>query len=154
MSQDRPESNIYDRDLDRNPANHQALTPLTFLDWSASVYPDKTAVIHGSTRYTYREGEDHSVDPVEEVATAASAAELPGRDLQLSCPVGVISAQQVVDVVDEQGFLESVDGEYGNPPTPHRDTHPILPIPLIAREFARNHFARMIELEARRQRRR
>ena len=55
MSQDRPKANIYDRDLDRNPANHQALTPLTFLDWSASVYPDKTAVIHGSTRYTYRE---------------------------------------------------------------------------------------------------
>ncbi len=55
MSQDRPEPNIYDRDLDRNPANHQALTPLTFLDWSASVYPDKTAVIHGDARYTYRE---------------------------------------------------------------------------------------------------
>ena len=55
MSQDRPKANIYDRDLDRNPANHQALTPLTFLAWSASVYPDKTAVIHGSTRYTYRE---------------------------------------------------------------------------------------------------
>ncbi|MFQ5939713.1 MAG: acyl-CoA synthetase, partial [Alphaproteobacteria bacterium] len=46
---------IYERDLDRNPANHRPLSPLTFLTWAASVYPDKTAVIHGVTRYTYRE---------------------------------------------------------------------------------------------------
>ena len=30
------------------------------------------------------DGEDYSVDPVEEVAAAATAAELPGRDLQLA----------------------------------------------------------------------
>jgi fatty-acyl-CoA synthase len=47
--------NIYEQDLDRQPANHQPLTPLSFLDWSESVYPDKPAVIHGERRYTYRE---------------------------------------------------------------------------------------------------
>ena len=47
--------NIYEQDLERNAANYQPLTPLTFLDWSALVYPDKTAVIHGETRYSYRE---------------------------------------------------------------------------------------------------
>jgi fatty-acyl-CoA synthase len=47
--------NIYEQDLDRQPANHQPLTPLSFLDWSESVYPDKPAVIHGEQRYTYRE---------------------------------------------------------------------------------------------------
>ncbi len=46
---------IFERDLDRNPANFQALTPITFLEWSATAYPDKTAVIHGQTRYTYRQ---------------------------------------------------------------------------------------------------
>ena len=48
------EENIFERDLSRNPANHQPLTPLTFLDWAAAVYPDKTAVVHGDTQYSYR----------------------------------------------------------------------------------------------------
>ncbi len=46
---------IYDRDLDRNPANSAPLTPLTFLRRAASVYPDKTAVIHGDRRFSYEE---------------------------------------------------------------------------------------------------
>ncbi len=45
----------YDTDLDRNPANFEALTPLTFLRRAARVYPEKTAVIHGPARYSYRE---------------------------------------------------------------------------------------------------
>ena len=49
------EENIFERGLSRNPANHQPLTPLTFLDWAAAVYPDKTAVVHGDTQYSYRE---------------------------------------------------------------------------------------------------
>lgn len=48
-------SNIYTRDLERNPANHTPQTPITFLTRSAGVYPDKVAVIHGDTRYSYRE---------------------------------------------------------------------------------------------------
>ena len=31
--------NPYSTDLDRNPANHQPLTPLTFLERAASVFP-------------------------------------------------------------------------------------------------------------------
>jgi fatty-acyl-CoA synthase len=45
----------YDIDLDRNPANFQPLTPLTFLERAASVYPDHTAVIHGPLRRNYRD---------------------------------------------------------------------------------------------------
>ena len=45
----------YVRDLDRGAANHVALSPLSFLERSALVYPDKIAVIHGSRRYSYRE---------------------------------------------------------------------------------------------------
>jgi len=47
--------NPYAVDLDRNPANYAPLTPLTFIQWSASVYPDRLAVIHGARRYTWRE---------------------------------------------------------------------------------------------------
>ena len=45
----------YDIGLDRNPANHQPLTPLQFLERAASVFPDHTAVIHGALRRPYRD---------------------------------------------------------------------------------------------------
>jgi len=48
-------SSIYDQGLDRVAANHMALTPLSFLDRAAAVWPDKLAVIHGPARTTYRE---------------------------------------------------------------------------------------------------
>ncbi|MFT5944862.1 MAG: fatty-acyl-CoA synthase [Yoonia sp.] len=45
--------NLYNAALDRNPANHQPLTPLTFLERAASVFPDHTAIIHGVVRRNY-----------------------------------------------------------------------------------------------------
>ncbi len=45
----------YDTDLDRNPANFQPLTPLSFLQRSASVFPDHTAIVHGPLRRSYAE---------------------------------------------------------------------------------------------------
>jgi fatty-acyl-CoA synthase len=45
----------YDTDLDRNPANFQPLTPLTFLERAAAVFPDHTAIIHGPLRRSYAE---------------------------------------------------------------------------------------------------
>jgi fatty-acyl-CoA synthase len=44
----------FERDLGRGPANYRPLSPLDFLAWAAAVYPDKTAVVHGSARFTYR----------------------------------------------------------------------------------------------------
>jgi len=40
----------YDIDLPRNPANFQPLTPLSFLERAAAVFPDRTAIIHGAGR--------------------------------------------------------------------------------------------------------
>ena len=48
-------SNPYNTDLDRNPANYQPLTPLTFLERAASVFPEHTAIIHGAIRRNYDE---------------------------------------------------------------------------------------------------
>jgi fatty-acyl-CoA synthase len=44
---------IYDIDLDRNPANFQPLTPLSFLERAAAVFPDRPAVVHGACTFTY-----------------------------------------------------------------------------------------------------
>ena len=48
-------ANPYAQHLDKNAANHQALTPLTFLDRAAAVFPHHVAVIHGRLRSTYAE---------------------------------------------------------------------------------------------------
>ena len=45
----------YDIDLDRNPANFQPLTPLSFLARAAEVYPDTTAIVHGARSWNYRQ---------------------------------------------------------------------------------------------------
>jgi 3-(methylthio)propionyl---CoA ligase len=45
----------YDTDLDRNAANFQPLTPLSFLARAAAVYPDVTAIVHGKRSWNYRQ---------------------------------------------------------------------------------------------------
>jgi len=49
------DEHIFERGLGRHAANYQPQTPLTFLEWAASVYAEKTAVIHGEATYTYAE---------------------------------------------------------------------------------------------------
>ena len=45
--------NAYETHLDRNAANYQTLTPLSFLPRTAAVYPDGVSVIHGPERHTW-----------------------------------------------------------------------------------------------------
>jgi fatty-acyl-CoA synthase len=45
--------NPYDTDLDRNAANYQALTPITFLERAAKTFPERAAIIHGKQRFSY-----------------------------------------------------------------------------------------------------
>src|SRR5438105_12155928 len=46
---------IFDQDLDRHEANFAPLSPLSFIERSAQVYPRKLAVIHGDLRRTWSE---------------------------------------------------------------------------------------------------
>ena len=48
-------TNIYNKDLDRNPANYQPLTPLTLLERAAGTFPSHTAIVHGNLRRSYAE---------------------------------------------------------------------------------------------------
>jgi len=47
--------NPYETDLDKSPANHVPLTPLSFLDRTAAVFPSRLAVAHGRRRYSWAE---------------------------------------------------------------------------------------------------
>lgn len=44
---------IFEQGLEPNAVNHIALSPLSFIERTASVYPDYPAVIHGSIRRTW-----------------------------------------------------------------------------------------------------
>ncbi len=47
--------NMYEQDLGKNEANHAPLTPLTFLERAAYVYPGRLSVVHGAQRFTWKE---------------------------------------------------------------------------------------------------
>ncbi len=53
-------SNPYAAGLDKNPANYVPLTPLTFIERSAYIYPERIATIHGERRYTWRQAYERS----------------------------------------------------------------------------------------------
>ena len=44
---------IFEQNLDRRPANHVPLSPVSFLIRSARIYPNRIAVIHDEQRFTY-----------------------------------------------------------------------------------------------------
>ena len=45
----------YATGLAKTPANYAPITPISFLERAASIYPDRIAVVHGDTRYTWAE---------------------------------------------------------------------------------------------------
>jgi fatty-acyl-CoA synthase len=45
--------NPYDDNLDKNPANYQPMTPITYLERAAKTFPQQIAIIHGRQRITY-----------------------------------------------------------------------------------------------------
>jgi fatty-acyl-CoA synthase len=81
--------------LPRVPANHQPLTPLLFMERAAQVFPNRTAVVHGALRRSYRELRDRCVQLAHALAQAGIgrgdtvAALLPNIPAMLECHYGV-----------------------------------------------------------------
>lgn len=48
-------ANSYSVGLDQNPANYVPLSPLTFIERSAFIYPKRISVIEGNRQYTWKE---------------------------------------------------------------------------------------------------
>ena len=53
--------NLFERDLGKNAANYAPLTPLSFIERAAYVYPQRTSVIHGTERYTWKQTYERAV---------------------------------------------------------------------------------------------
>ena len=49
------QSNPYSIGLDKNPANYTVLSPLTFLERTAYIYPQRVSLIHGDLQHTWQE---------------------------------------------------------------------------------------------------
>ena len=52
---DQPANNKYEQGLGKNAANFTSLTPLSFIERTARVFPDHTAVVHGETQRSWTE---------------------------------------------------------------------------------------------------
>ncbi len=48
-------SSIFDQHLERNAANHAPLSPLSFIERTAEVYPERLAIVHGALRQNWRD---------------------------------------------------------------------------------------------------
>ncbi|MFY2824215.1 acyl-CoA synthetase [Ruegeria sp. MALMAid1280] len=87
--------NPYNTGLDRTPANYQPLTPLTFLERAASVYPDHTAIVHGDLRRSYAEFYARARQLASALAETGIgrgdtvSAMLPNTPAMLECHYGV-----------------------------------------------------------------
>lgn len=101
-----PEDGIYAQSLDKNGANYAPLTPLTFLDRTASIYPERLAVVHGGLRRNYAELRERclrlgsalerlGIVPGDTVATM-----LPNTPAMLECHYGVPMAGAVLNALN------------------------------------------------------
>ena len=122
--------NPYDQDLGKNPANYQPLTPITFLERSAKVYPTYTAIIHGNQRINYATFYERSKQLASALSLSAGIGKgdtvsvmLSNTPSMLECHYGVpmTGACVPVGVVSPAGRL-MVRFTSDVPKTP--DTHP------------------------------
>jgi len=99
-------TNPYNQNLDQNPANHQPLTPLTFLERAASVFPDQVAIIHGDLRQNYLNLYTRSVKLSSALNKAGIkrgdtvSALLPNTPAMLECHYGVPMAGAILHSIN------------------------------------------------------
>jgi len=75
--------NIYEDDLEQLAANYEPLSPLTFIERAAFVYPHKTAVVHGELRRTWSE----TYNRCRQLASALSEEGIgTGDTVSIMCP--------------------------------------------------------------------
>ena len=107
-------ANPYTVGLDQNPANYVPLSPLSFLERSAFVYPKRIAVIQGSRQYTWKE----SYDRCRQLASSLQgrgigkgdtvAAMLPNSAPMFECHFGVAMTGAVVNTLNTRLDAEAI----------------------------------------------
>jgi fatty-acyl-CoA synthase len=100
--------------LDQNAANHVPLSPLSFLERSAFIYPKRVSVIQGSRRYTWRDSYErckrlaaalvaHGIKPGDTVACM-----LPNINAMFEAHFGVPMAGAVLNTLNTRLDAEAL----------------------------------------------
>src|SRR5205814_8990597 len=100
--------------LDKNPANYAPLTPLSFLERAAYVYPQQASLVHGRERYTWSETEARC----RRLACALAkrgigvghtvAAMLPNTPPMYECHFGVAMTGAVLNTLNTRLDAEAI----------------------------------------------
>jgi fatty-acyl-CoA synthase len=75
-----PVTSIYDQDLPRREANYAPLSPLSFIERAAAVYPDRLAVIHGRGKQALRRTWVETYSRCRQLASALQRAGVARND--------------------------------------------------------------------------
>ena len=107
-------ASIFDHNLEKNAANYAPLTPLSFLERAAYVYPERVSVIHGAERYTW--GETYA--RCRRLASALAkrgigvgqtvAAMLPNTPPMYECHFGVAMTGAVLNTLNTRLDAEAI----------------------------------------------
>ena len=111
---------IFDQDLPQTPANHAPISPLSFIERTAEVYPTRLAIVHGDLRQdwatTYRR--------TRQLASALAQAGIGKNDtVAVMLPNGIdavgiaapsIPAEEVWHLVD---YVKSLPYEFNEAAT-------------------------------------
>ncbi len=99
-------ANIYETGLDKNAANYVPLTPLSLLQRTEMVFPDRVGVIHGAVRRTWKE----TAARARRLSSALSAAGigkgdtvaalLPNVPAMLEAHFGVLNTGAILNTIN------------------------------------------------------
>jgi len=101
-----PHINPFELGLDANPANYVPLTPLSFLERAAFVYPERTATVQGVVRRTWLETHQRCRRLASALSRAGIgrgdtvAAMLPNSSEMLECHFGAPMAGAVLNTLN------------------------------------------------------
>src|SRR5690606_31484105 len=74
LSQETRMTSIFDQDLPQTPANYAAISPLSFIQRSACVYPQRLAVVHGTGPQALRRSWSELYSRCRQLASALAQA--------------------------------------------------------------------------------
>jgi fatty-acyl-CoA synthase len=107
-------SDLFETGLDRNTANYTPLSPLTFIERAAAVYPARPAIVHGTVRRNWA----HTYERCRRLASALSqhgvgrgdtvAVMLPNTPPMVEAHFGVPMAGAVLNTLNTRLDAESI----------------------------------------------
>ncbi|UDM17338.1 acyl-CoA synthetase [Vogesella sp. XCS3] len=104
----------YQQDLPQTAANHVPLSPLSYIERAAAVYPHRTAIVHGSQRFSWQQAYERSRRLASALACHGIskgdtvAVMLPNIPAMLDCHFGVPMCGAVLNTLNTRLDPEAI----------------------------------------------